>query len=269
MPKIMKRFCLALALVLGASRPGWAWGVEGHEVVAALAARHLTPRAAAQVGALLGAPAQAAMIADANWADEIRDRRPQTGRWHFVNIPVSAAGYDARRDCPMNDCIVAQIGRQLALLGNRRAPRPARVEALRFVIHFVADIHQPLHAADNGDRGGNDVHVRIRGTGIDTSMHQLWDTRLVQGSGRDPIMLAARIARDIPPATWRAWQAGTPAAWADQSLYLAQADIYGPAKGRRNLRLDRAYVAREAPVVRLQLGRAGARLAWLLNRALN
>jgi hypothetical protein len=249
--------------------PAWGWGVAGHEVVAALAAQQLTPRAAAEVATLLGGPARAALIADANWADEIRDQRPETGRWHYVNIPVSAAGYDARRDCPVNACIIAQIDRQLALLRNRRASRAARAEALRFVIHFVADIHQPLHAADNGDRGGNDIHVRIRGAGIDASMHQLWDTRLVEASGPDPVALAARIAREVPPATWRSWQSGTPAAWANEALGVAQSDIYAVTSGRRRLRLDRAYFVHEAPVARLQLARAGARLAWLLNRTLN
>jgi hypothetical protein len=100
-------------------------------------------------------------------------------------------------------------------------------------------------------------------------MHQLWDTRLVQASGRDPVALAARIARDVPAAAWRAWQSGTPAAWANEALHLAQSDIYGVSKGRRRLRLDRGYMTREAPVVRLQLARAGARLAWLLNGTLN
>jgi hypothetical protein len=266
---VLKCILVFLAAALAAASPAWGWGVEGHEVVAELAARQLTPRAAAEVAALLKGPARAALIADANWADEIRDQRPETGRWHYVNIPVSAASYDGARDCRMDVCVVAQIGRQLAMLRDRHAPRAARADALRFVIHLVADIHQPLHAADDGDRGGNDIHVRIRGTGIDASMHQLWDTRLVQASGRDPVALAARIAREVPTARWRAWQSGTPAAWANEVLHLAQSDIYGVSKGRRRLRLDRGYMAREAPVVRLQLARAGARLAWLLNGTLN
>lgn len=266
MPKPLKSTGIALALLLSAAPDAWAWGTEGHEVVAALAARALTARAAAQVERLLGGPVQAAMIADANWADEIRDQRRETGRWHFVNIPASAPGYDARRDCPRGDCVVVQIGRDLAVLGDRRASRAARAEALRFLIHLVGDIHQPLHTADNGDRGGNDIHLRFRGR--DISMHHLWDMQLVEASGRDPIALAGFMAAAVPPATWHAWQSGTPAAWADQSLHLAQSDIYGLTKGRRSVRLGRDYIAREAPVVRIQLARAAARLAWLINRTL-
>ena len=83
------------------------------------------------------------------------------------------------------------------------------------------------------------------------------------------MVVAARIAAATPAATWRAWQSDTPAAWADESLHLAQRDIYAVTKGRRNLWLDHDYSTREAPVVRIQLARAAARLSWLLNRALN
>jgi hypothetical protein len=262
------RLILLLAILLpGPAGQALAWGVEGHEIIAAMAARQLSARASAQVRVLLGGAPAAAMIADANWADEVRDQRPEISRWHYVNIPIAATGYDASRDCPGDDCAVAQIGRDLATLANRRLAPARRAEALRFLIHLVGDIHQPLHAADNNDRGGNDIQVRIAGQS--TNMHHLWDTLLVQASGRDPMAVANRIADGIPAATWRAWQGGTPATWANESLYLARRDIYAVAKGRRRLKLDRGYSAREAPVVRIQLARAAARLSWLLNRTLD
>ena len=267
-PSHTLRLILLLAVLLpGPAGQALAWGAEGHEIVAMLAARQLSAQASAQVRALLGGAPAATMIADANWADEIRDQRPGTSRWHYVNIPVTARSYDARRDCPGDDCAVAQINRNLAVLGNRKLAPARRAEALRFLIHLVGDIHQPLHAADNNDRGGNDIHVRIAGQS--TNMHHLWDTLLVQALSQNPAAVAARIAGDIPAATWRAWQSGTPAAWANESLYLARRDIYATAKDRRNLKLDRGYSTREAPVARIQLARAGARLAWLLNRTLN
>lgn len=244
-----------------------AWGTEGHEVVAALAARRLTPAAAAEVQRLLGAPPKAAMVAVANWADEIRDRRPATANWHFVNIPITATGYNQRRDCPHDDCVVARIADSLATLGNRKLPAHTRAEALRFLIHLVGDLHEPLHAADNRDGGGNGIQVL--GLGPRTSMHHLWDTGLVQASGRDPMALAARIAASVPPRQWRAWATGTPADWANQSWRLAKEDIYAVTKGRRNVRLNQDYITRMAPVVRTQLAKAGARLAWLLNRTLH
>lgn len=243
-----------------------AWGVEGHEVVAALAARHLTPAAATQVQRLLGAPPKAVMVAEANWADEVRDRRPATANWHFVNIPIAAKGYNPRRDCRDDDCVVARIRINLAILGNKKMPADIRAEALRFLIHLVGDIHEPLHAADNRDGGGNSI--RVHGAGLRTSMHHLWDTGLVQASGRDPMVLAAQIQSHVPPRQWRVWAAGTPADWANQSWRLARTDIYAVTKGRRDVRITQGYITHMAPVVRIQLAKAGARLAWLLNRTL-
>lgn len=268
----MRHNLLAAFLVALPSAPALAWSAEGHEAIAALAARQLTPKAADRVRALLGTAsfkgsAAAAMIADSNWADEIRDRRPETARWHYVNIPVTATGYDPKRDCRDDDCAVARIERFRGVLADHRQPRARRAEALRFLIHLVGDIHQPLHAADNNDRGGNDIHLRFGGQR--TNMHHLWDMQLVEASSRDPLVVAGRIAHSTRMAQWRRWQTGTPVTWANESFHVAQRDIYAVTKGRRNVRLAPGYAAAMTPVVQTQLARAGARLAWLLNRALN
>ena len=163
-----RRQAFALLCFL-APAPALAWGPEGHEVVAHLAAMNLTPKARAQVAALLGGEAEASMAIAANWADEIRDARPETSPWHFVNLENDRAlGYIAARDCPRDACIVAQIDRQAAILRSN-APAPARAEALKFLIHFVGDSQQPLHAADNHDRGGNQVQVTLRGRSVDAA----------------------------------------------------------------------------------------------------
>ena len=141
--------------------PALAWGAEGHEIVAAIALRELTPAARLQVARLLGS--EAMLVHDSNWADEVRDQRPDTGPWHYVDIPLDAPGYDAGRDCGGDACVVAQISHDLHVLGNARVSAGQRAEALRFLVHFVADIHQPLHAVDNADKGGNGVRVYLRG----------------------------------------------------------------------------------------------------------
>jgi hypothetical protein len=255
---------LLAVLLIAAPVPAFAWGAQGHEIVAAMALRELTPAARGQVAHLLGS--EAMMIHDANWADEVRDQRRDTGSWHYVNIPLAAPGYDARRDCPRGDCVVAQIGNDMRLLGDRRAGDRARAEALRFLIHFVADIHQPLHAADDGDRGGNDVHV---GMGRErASLHKVWDADVVQALGYDTGVIAARLDRSVTPAERKAWSAGTPANWANESQAVARDEIYPPVDGRRFVRLPRDYAYREAGVARVQLAKAGVRLAWLLNSTL-
>jgi hypothetical protein len=256
-------FALLVAL-LAAPAPALAWGAEGHEIVAALALRELTPAARGQVARLLGS--EAMMIHDANWADEIKDQRRDTGVWHYVDIPLAAPGYDRRRDCVRGDCVVAQIEYDTRLLTDRGANPQARAEALRFLIHFVADVHQPLHAVDNGDRGGNDVHVSIgreRAT-----LHKVWDVDVVQELGFNTGRIAEALERGLTPAQRKAWAKGMPSAWADEAHVIARDQIYPAVGGRRSLRLPRDYSAREVAITRVQLAKAGIRLGWLLNTTL-
>jgi hypothetical protein len=248
-------------LALSASPPAWAWGPEGHEIIAGIALRELTPSVRSQVARLLGGAG--VMVQDSNWADEIRDQRRDTGRWHFVDIPLNAPGYDARRDCPAQDCVVAQIEKDRRIVANPRLDDNVRAEALRFLIHFVADVHQPLHAEDDGDKGGNDIKVyqgRKR-----TSLHRIWDGEVVEASGRDPEAVAEDIERSLSPAQRKAWASGSPAQWANEAHAIARDEIYPPLRERRDVRLPRDYALQQAPVARLQLAKAGVRLAWLLN----
>lgn len=254
---------LALLLIL-APAPAFAWGAEGHEIVALIAARELTPAARAQAAHLLGG--EAMLVLDSNWADEIRDQRQDTGRWHFVDIPLTASGYDSRRDCPDRDCVVAQIENDLHILGNRKLSDGQRAEALRFLIHFVADVHQPLHAEDNGDRGGNQVRVEI---GRERSnLHRVWDVDVVEALGRDAGAVAGGILRTLSPAERKAWAAGTPVAWANESHAIARDRIYPPLTGRQSLRLPLDYAWRETGLTRMLLAKAGLRLAFVLNTTL-
>ena len=245
--------------------PALAWGVTGHEIVAAVGLRELTPAARKETGRLLGKSMM--MVHDANWADEIRDARPETGPWHYVDIPLSAGSYNAARDCARGDCVVAQIDRASHILSNRRLPDGARAEALRFLIHFVADVHQPLHAEDNDDKGGNQVHVRIGRERA--NLHKVWDTDVIEPLGPDADAVANRIEQSITAKQRKAWQSGTASRWANESHAIAREHVYPPLQGARTVRLPRDYAFREAPLARILLAKAGVRLAWLLNTALN
>jgi hypothetical protein len=254
-----------LALLLAcAPIPAFAWGAEGHEIVAAIALDGLTTRARGQVAQLLGSPTM--MIHDANWADEIRDQRPQTGRWHYVDIPLAAPGYDPRRDCAYDNCVVAQIENDRRFLADPHAPAALKAEALRFLIHLAADIHQPLHAEDNDDKGGNAVHVVL---GRDrTNLHHVWDVNVVEVFGFDASDAARRIEAQITPQQRKDWASGTPASWANDAHEIARDGIYPALQGRRSLRLAKDYAWRARAVTQEQLAKAGVRLAWLLNTSL-
>lgn len=138
---------LALALMLLVPAACHAWGGEGHQLVALIAEDHLTPQAKAAVKELL----DGAQISDAevaSWADQIRRERRETAPWHYVNIPHDAQGFDRQRDGRDGDNIIDALERQAKILPDKSAPREQRQEALKWVVHLVGDLHQPLHCAE-------------------------------------------------------------------------------------------------------------------------
>lgn len=256
------RFLLPLFLAFPAS--AYAWGPEGHEAIARIAADNLSPAAHLRISQLLGGDAPALMVLESNWADEIRADRPATTPWHFVNIEVGSKGYDPRRDCAHDDCVVGQIDRDIAQLRDPKVPHAAKLEALRFLIHFVGDLHQPLHAADRHDKGGNSLLVFLNGRR--TNLHRVWDENVVEALGPDPDTVAGTIEAGLSPQDKAKMAAGTPAEWANESFIVATKEIYARIPARGSVRLPRDYAHRESSVVRLQLARAGIRLAMLLNQ---
>ncbi|HEV2549926.1 MAG TPA: S1/P1 nuclease [Stellaceae bacterium] len=271
---LFSRRLVALALVLlvvVAGGEARAWGREGHRIVADIAERYLAPETARQVQGLLALENKAGLIDVADWAEEIRRERRETARWHYVNIPIhpppgTTAGYDAARDCAEGQCLVAATERFIAVLADASAPAPARLEALKFVVHFVGNLHQPLDCADNDDRGGNDVHIYFANQHM--TLHGLWDWGLLAPAvnGRERAYadrLAAAIdAKDVP-----LWQRSAAADWANESFRLARALIYGEMKPEgRTLAIFQG--SEYLPVIDAQLEKAGVRLAGVLNRAL-
>ena len=255
---------LVAAGLLLAPASAFAWGAEGHEIVAGVALRELTPAARAQVAHLLGG--EAMLVAQSNWADEIKSQRRDTAPWHFVDIPLPARGLVIQRDCADGNCVVAQIQADLQMLRNKKLGDAARAQALLFLIHFVADVHQPLHAEDNDDKGGNEVRVEIGRERA--NLHKVWDVDVVEAMGFDPGAAAAGIEHAISREQRQAWAHGTPVDWANEAHAIARDQIYPPLQGAREVRLPRDYTWREAQITRLQLARAGVRLAWLLNSTL-
>ena len=120
------------AVIALAPSTALAWGDEGHQIIAHIAANELTPKARAQVSALLGGDAETAMVTASTWVDEIRPMRRDTAPWHFVDIPIGSSGYDPSRDCPRDDCVVGQIQRNQRIIADKRLATPVRAEALRF-----------------------------------------------------------------------------------------------------------------------------------------
>ena len=167
-------------------------------------------------------------VAAATWADEIRSQRPETYNWHFVDIPFGEMKYDAARDCkptPQGDCVIAQLERARKDLTDASLPQERRKEALKWLIHLVGDLHMPLHAIDNHDRGGNDVIVNLVGQpppdpGVRVNLHGVWDTRLIAIHNPDE----ASYVESLTTAFKGQQLFGTPidfTTWAEQSHQIA------------------------------------------------
>jgi hypothetical protein len=260
---------VALVVCMLAAPVAAAWGPEGHRIVAALAQRQLTPQAAAAVQRLL-APIHVHDLADiANWADDLRHDPAQQALWkstralHYVNFPRGDCHYVAPRDCPDGRCVVAAIDRYAAILGDRSRSAAERLQALEFVVHFVGDVHQPLHAGYRDDLGGNRFQVRMDGQG--SNLHRVWDSGLLDTRHLPWMAYAQRLADDGPvvlPPTVAAVDA--PAQWAEESCRIVRDDgVYPPGRD-----ITPAYVQAERPIAERRLKEAGARLATLLNRLL-
>ncbi|PTT92483.1 endonuclease, partial [Pelomonas sp. HMWF004] len=148
---MLRQIPIAIATLTVASL-AHAWGAEGHRLIAELAQDQLTPAARAQVARILEQEPGATMASISTWADEVRSR--ETAAWHYVNPPEGSCSYEPARDCPGGDCVVEAINAQAAILKSK-APDAVRLSALKWVVHLVGDVHQPLHAGFKGDKGGN------------------------------------------------------------------------------------------------------------------
>jgi S1/P1 nuclease len=152
------RLCaLTMMILMPVQRVG-SWYDLGHRMVARIAEQRLTPNTAEAVRDILGGQT----LADASvWADNIRQYRHDADALHYVNIPLHATAYDPARDCLRGRCLIAAIVSDTQVLANPAASPLDRAEALRFLVHFMGDLHQPLHVADNHDRGGNQRMVQL------------------------------------------------------------------------------------------------------------
>ena len=150
---------LTLALLCPV-RSAFGWGYEGHEVIGLIAEHYMTGEALKRAGQILEG---SAIDGIASWADDYRRDHRETGPWHYIDIPLADSRIDIVHECPDGQCVIAQTERFLTVLKDPRADKAAKAEALKFVVHFVGDLHQPLHDEDNSDKGGNERHVIFDG----------------------------------------------------------------------------------------------------------
>lgn len=256
---------LTLLLVLESSLLH-AWDSTGHAIVAMLAEERLTPMTRAAVSELL--PGQS-LVTVASWPDQVRNK--QTAPWHYVNIEIEETQYVPERHCPDRQCVVGQIERFRQTMADSSINSEKRQKALKYLVHFVGDLHQPLHAGQNHDRGGNDVKVDFLGQTVNPftkkpwNLHQVWDNGLLDQYASNAKQAVEQIDQYLASQNEAELANGSVIDWAMQSHDRARDHAYrfGPDQ-----RLDEQYLKQALPVVEAQLARAGVRLAHLLNTAL-
>lgn len=268
MPRTLHKHSRLIALVFACAATllcapsALAWGALGHHIVARLAEAQLTPQAWAEAQRLLALRGAQHLSQVANWADDLRDVDPElfkrTQRMHFVNFRSDDCIYHPPLECAHGECAVAAIKRYSAILADRSNSDAARAEALAFLVHFVADVHQPLHAGYRPDHGGNDFQVRWNGEG--TNLHRVWDSLMLDAAG----FSAADYTHKLQAETMPVAAGGTPAQWAEESCRIDRDGGVYPGSHV----IDGVYVARERPVAEQRLRQAGARLAALINKDL-
>lgn len=238
------------------------FGSDGHLVVGELAFRQLQPGPRATVLRLLQDSKPHALARSCLWPDDVKSEpgfewsRPL----HYVNVPRGESQYDAQRDCPEGSCLIAAINRYADEVSDPSLADEQRATALRFLGHFLGDIHQPLHNGYADDRGGNLFQVSLRGEG--SNLHSVWDSTLVTELGTWP-QLADRVAEDCQIDPQPTWAPVDVMRWFDESRRSVMEEVYPSGH-----KLDEAYVARFLPLIRQRLCLAGKRLGWLLNSLL-
>lgn len=314
--RILWVFILATISSAGA----FGWGCEGHQIVALIAAQHLTPQARAAVDQLLKAnpidpalrrfcqPVATDPMADsATWADDSK-RVEKTGQWHYLDIPrgveqadlmhycqpigdAPPAGPDAGKDRP--GCLFTALSYELAILKNRDLPSPQRATALRYLIHFIADLHQPLHTTTNDDQGGNCTTITLFDDPKPANLHGTWDYGIIahylKQKNETPAQLAAKLDLEYRKKG-KHWLRQSPdfAGWIWEGHRVAEKTTYDrlrpklpPAPAENGpgcavekektsalgIHIDSRYADVAMPVIDKQLAKAGYRLAEVLNSA--
>lgn len=271
---------------LMAPAPAAAWGAQGHKLIAQLAYDRLTSKTKREVEAIIAAGqggdettcALSTFIDASTWPDCVRGRRTKafswTGPMHYEDRPLCSTATEVD-PCPNGLCVTHAVETALAVVKDPKSEPIKRLQALAYVVHFVGDLHQPLHLTDNGDKGGNAVQVLYPRHTRPQNLHTIWDTQLVKAAVGGDNQKVWRIEAKML-LNGSAWAKGSVEDWAAQSHQLGVDVVYkalpqpppcgGPPSEIEPL--SKAYVDRALPVIEDQLGRSAVRLAALLNGAL-
>ena len=267
---------LRTAVLLGVLLFAWgraqAWGTAGHRIVGEIARQNLTSATAAGVRALLAEDDEVyrTLAGAALWADDTKSDENRT--WHYINLPRNARTEQIKQFCGQPNWCVTEAIHHFHRLLMSDADAIARRDALKYLVHFVGDLHQPLHAGNRRDAGGNAVRVTFFGReyrieDVPYNLHAVWDTSIIRREigqkHADWRHYADALAAAVTAEERRAWTRTAADDWTLESSRLAFSAAYTAPEN-----IAGRYYENSVGVIEKQLQRAGIRLAALLNRAM-
>lgn len=229
------------------------WGVEGHQTVAQIAQSLLTPKAKSEVGKLLLLEPGSSLVSVSTWPDEHANKNMI--QWHFIDFPKGSCVYQQERDCPNSNCVIEALHQQIKILGSNQSDAD-RLLALKYVVHFMGDIHQPLHAGNKENRGGNNYQIQVFGKG--SNLHSLWDSGLIKNLNMPTNLLSVNLMSNKVKSG--DYSNIDPTNAAIESCNIAREEGFYPGQV-----VNQSYIKHYTPILEARLKLAGERLAQLLN----
>jgi hypothetical protein len=257
MKKYLLSYLIATAMFILVS-----WGFTGHRTIALIATNHLTPQAKAAVADLLNGESMADV---STWADQVRnqDQYKHTAGWHFINLPLGLSKTEFNKSVVLmeRDNVYSAVRKAQQNLMNPKLSKAERAESLKFLIHLVGDLHQPMHVSRAEDKGGNTVQLNFEDKG--TNLHSLWDSRLLDKKGLSEAQLVSEYDK-VTPATITKWQQTPMIDWIWES-YQASSKLYAEVDAMKSRAIGDDYYKAHIAMVDQRIAQAGIRLAAMLN----
>ncbi|MDH3256567.1 MAG: S1/P1 nuclease [Nitrospinota bacterium] len=241
---------------------GLAWGPAGHRTVGIIAEMNLDPQVLKTIRKKFSINHLANV---ANWADAIKRSDDKPDVLHYTNIAVGYRTYNQKRDCPRKRCVTEKIKEYERILIDPGTSPNSKKEAFKFLVHLVADVHQPMHLGYEKDRGGSKIEVFFGEK--PTNLHRVWDHDLIFLKGKSQLQFARQLNRAITPENKKLWSGGTPDDWSNESRTLVL-DVGYRLQFSEGRKLSPGYIQEGRTIVEERLQRAGIRLAEMLNRHL-
>jgi len=238
------------------------WGATGHHAIGKIAENHLTTNAKNAVHELLGSETLADV---SSWADEVRNEPEykSTGSWHYLNLPLGLSYSDFQKTVEgMSEAnVYSALRQQEQILTDKSTTREQKAVALKFIVHFVGDLHQPMHVSRAEDKGGNTIQLNYNGQG--TNLHSVWDSKLIEHEGGDYQQVAARVDH-ASPTEIKQWQSDPVIKWIWES-YTISSKLYAEVDAMKSRSIDDSYYTAHIGIIHQRLEQAGVRLAGVLN----